>query len=108
MFGYEGKFRYTYDLADCWRELTGQTIRIRRMGSRKGSAPELIDALESSLELGVERIWEAIVESGHSEKDYAYGYLTENIDFLFDYQKRQALELFRDKAKKFTPRANPG
>jgi len=56
----------------------------------------------------VERIWEAIVESGHSEKDYAYGYLTENIDFLFDYQKRQALELFRDKAKKFTPRANPG
>ena len=55
----------------------------------------------------MERIWEAIVESGHSEKDYAYGYLTENIDFLFDYQKRQALELFRDKAKKFTPRANP-
>ena len=108
VFGYEGKFRYTYDLADCWRELTGKPFVFAVWVARKGSAPELIDALESSLELGVERIWEAIVESGHSEKDYAYGYLTENIDFLFDYQKRQALELFRDKAKKFTPRANPG
>ena len=108
MFGYEGKFRYTYDLADCWRELTGKPFVFAVWVARKGSAPELIDALESSLELGVERIWEAIVESGPREKDYAYGYLTENIDFLFDYQKRQALELFRDKAKKFTPRANPG
>ena len=108
VFGYEGKFRYTYDLADCWRELNGKPFVFAVWVARKGSAPELIDALESSLELGVERIWEAIVESGHSEKDYAYGYLTENIDFLFDYQKRQALELFRDKAKKFTPRANPG
>ncbi|MFR7708029.1 MAG: MqnA/MqnD/SBP family protein [Alistipes inops] len=82
VFGYEGKFRYTYDLADCWRELTGKPFVFAVWVARKGSAPELIDALESSLELGVERIWEAIVESGHSEKDYAYGYLTENIDFL--------------------------
>ncbi len=88
MFGYEGKFRYTYDLADCWRELTGKPFVFAVWVARKGSAPELIDALESSLDLGVERIWEAIVERGHSEKDYAYGYLTENIDFLFDYQKK--------------------
>lgn len=108
VFGYEGKFRYTYDLADCWRELTGKPFVFAVWVARKGSAPELIDALEESLELGVERIWEAIVESGHSEKEYAYTYLTENIDFLFDYQKRQALELFREKSKKFTPRSNPG
>ena len=108
VFGYEGKFRYTYDLADCWRELTGKPFVFAVWVARKGSAPELIDALESSLELGVERIWEAIVESVHSEKDHEYCYLTENIDLLFDYQKRQALELFRDKVKKFTPRANPG
>ena len=49
VFGYEGKFRYTYDLADCWRELTGKPFVFAVWVARKGSAPELIDALESSL-----------------------------------------------------------
>lgn len=108
VFGYEGKFKYSYDLADGWRELTGKPFVFAVWIARRGTAPEVIDALESSLELGVERIWEAIVESGHSDKDYAYSYLTENIDFLFDNRKRQALELFREKGKKFAPHANPG
>lgn len=109
VFGYEGKFRYTYDLADCWRELTGKPFVFAVWVARKGAvAPESVDALEASLELGVERIWEAIQESDHKDKDYAYTYLTENIDFLFDYQKRQALELYRDKVRKLTSHANPG
>lgn len=108
VFGYEGKFAYTYDLADCWRELTGKPFVFAVWIARKGTEPALIDDLEQSLELGVERIWEAIVESGHSEKDYAYSYLTENIDFLLDYDKRQALELFREKGRKFSPHTNPG
>lgn len=108
VFGYEGKFAYTYDLADCWRELTGKPFVFAVWIARKGVNQEIIDDLESSLELGVERIWEAIVEHGHDEHDYAYSYLTENIDFLFDFQKRQALELFWEKGQKFVPRANPG
>lgn len=108
VFGYEGRFKYTYDLADCWRELTGKPFVFAVWVARKGTRPEVIDDLEQSLELGVERIWEAILESGHSDKDYAYSYLTENIDFLLDYDKRQALELFREKARKFTQHANPG
>ncbi len=108
VFPYEGKFRYTYDLADCWRELTGKPFVFAVWIARKGTDPELIDALEAALETGVERIWEAIVEYGHDDKDYAYPYLTENIDFLFDYQKRQALALYWDKGQKFAPRANPG
>lgn len=109
VFSHEGQFRYTYDLADCWRELTGKPFVFAVWIARKGCiAPETIDALENSLELGVERIWEAIVEYGHSDKDYAYTYLTENIDFLFDYDKRQALDLYREKVKKLTAHANPG
>lgn len=108
VFGYEGKFKYTYDLSDAWRELTGKPFVFAVWIARKGTDPAVIEALEESLELGVERIWEAIVEHGHSEKPYAYGYLSENIDFLFDNQKHQALELFWEKGMKFTPRANPG
>lgn len=109
VFNYEGHFANTYDLADCWRELTGKPFVFAVWIARKGAiAPEVIDDLEASLELGVERIWEAINESEHRSKDYAYTYLTENIDFLFDYQKRKALELYWDKGRKFVPRANPG
>lgn len=108
VFGYEGRFHHTYDLADCWRELTGKPFVFAVWIARKGVEEEVIDALEQSLELGVERIWEAIVESGHSEKEYAYSYLTENIDFLFDYDKRQALEMFNEKGRKFAPHTNPG
>lgn len=39
VFGYEGKFRYTYDLADCWRELTGKPFVFAVWVARKGSAP---------------------------------------------------------------------
>lgn len=109
VFGYEGKFPYTYDLADCWRELTGKPFVFAVWIARKGVVPEeTIDALELSLTFGVERIWEAIVESGHDNEEYAYRYLTANIDYLFDEQKHKALELFWDKGLKVVPRANPG
>lgn len=108
VFDYEGKFSHTYDLADCWRQLTGKPFVFAVWVARKGTGPEIIEALEESLTLGVERVWEAMVEYGHSERPYAYSYLTENIDFLFDNQKRQALELFWDKGMKVAPRANPG
>ena len=45
---------------------------------------------------------------GHSGKPYAYEYLTQNIDYLFDEQKRQALSLYWDKGMKFSPPLNPG
>jgi chorismate dehydratase len=108
VFDYEGRFKYTYDLADCWRELTGKPFVFAVWIARKGTDPAVIEALELSLTLGVERIWEAIVEYGHDGKDYAYSYLTENIDFLFDNQKHRALELFWEKGLKAVPRANPG
>ncbi len=108
VFDCEGRFKYTYDLADCWRELTGKPFVFAVWIARKGTAPAVIDALERSLTFGVERIWEAIVEYGHYGKGYAYSYLTENIDFLFDNQKHKALELFWEKGLKAVPRANPG
>ena len=56
----------------------------------------------------MERSWEALVEYGQSNKDNAYTNLTENIDCLFDYDKREALDLDREKVRKLTAHANPG
>ena len=108
VFGYEGKFKYTYDLADCWRELTGGPFVFAVWIAREGVPDETIMALEDALTLGVERIWEAVLESEYENKEEAYIYLTQNIDYLYDNQKRKALELFWDKGLKAVPRANPG
>ncbi len=108
VFDFEGKFAYSLDLADCWRTLTNKPFVFAVWIAREGTDPALIEELEEGLTLGVERVWEAIVEYGHSEKPYAYEYLTSNIDFLFDNQKQKALELFREKIRKIAPHAKPG
>lgn len=108
VFDYERKFKYTYDLADEWRRLTGKPFVFAVWIARQNVAPEVVAAFEEALYLGVERVYEAIMESVHADKPYAYSYLTENIDYLFDNQKHQALELFWEKGMKTDPHANPG
>ena len=36
------------------------------------------------------------------------GYLTQNIDYIFDNQKHKALQKFWNSGIKVSPRANPG
>lgn len=108
VFDYENLFPYRYDLADCWRELTSMPMVFAVWVARKDCPPEVEDDLQLSLTFGLERTWEAIVEEGYSSKDYAYEYLTENIDFLFDNQKYKALEKFWEKGLKYIPHAKPG
>ena len=109
VFDYEGRFEYSYDLAGCWQQLTGKPFVFAVWVARKNVDPQLLDQLESSLSFGVERIWEAIADAKLSiDPVDAYSYLTENIDFLFDYDKRESLDMFLAKAKKFTMHPNPG
>lgn len=108
VFDYEGRFKYTYDLSVEWNKLTSLPFVFAAWVARKGTNPELIEALQKSLEYGVAHIKEAIDYYGHSGKPYAYKYLTENIDFVFDEQKRKALSLFWEKGVKVTHRMNPG
>lgn len=108
VFANEGKFRYAYDLADEWRRLTGLPFVFAVWVAREEVEQSIVDDLEAALELGVERIYEAILEHGHADKDYAYEYLSCNIDYLFDSQKRKALELFMEKGRRFIRRGDPG
>lgn len=108
VFDYEGRFKDTHDLSICWNKMTGLPFVFAAWVARKGVDKKLIEALDQSLHYGTQHIREAINYYGHSGKPYAYDYLTENIDFVFDEQKRKALALFWEKGQKFFPKMNPG
>lgn len=108
VFDYEGRFDYTHDLSVCWNKMTGLPFVFAAWVARKGTESGLIEALNSSLEFGVQHISEAINYYEHSGKPYAYEYLTENIDFVFNEQKKRALSLFWEKAEKFQAKVDPG
>ncbi len=95
----EGRFRYSWDLADEWERYTGLPFVFAVWVARKGVPEEVIVDLEDALTLGVERIYEAVIESDFADRPYAYEYLTKNIDYFFDAPKRRALERFLDECK---------
>lgn len=75
---------------------------------RSDAAPELVDALEEAVTVGVERIWEALVESEFDATAESYGHLTTNIDYLLDAKKHKAMETYWKRLKKAVSHANPG
>ena len=108
VFDHEGKFAYSYDLASEWQRATGDPFAFAVWVARKGLSYEVHDELQAAFTFGVEHIYEAILESNYADKEYAYDYLTRNIDFLFDIQKHNALKKFWDFGLKVEPKVNPG
>ena len=108
VFVNEGRFAHTYDLAEEWRKATKMPFTFAVWVARKGLSYEVRDELQAAFTYGVEHIYEAILESDYADREYAYEYLTENIDFLFDIQKHNALKKFWDYGLKIEPKVNPG
>ena len=108
VFDHEDEFIYSYDLAAEWNAATGMPFAFAVWVARKGVPYEITDALERSLTFGVERIYESVLASEYRDRAYAYDYLTHNIDFLFDNEKRKALQKFWTSGVKVTPRVEPG
>lgn len=97
VFAHEGRFRYSYDLARAWRELTSLPFVFALWVARKDVPQESIVALETALRLGIGHIAAAIEESSYAGLDYAYDYLINNIDYNLDAPKQEALGLFLKK-----------
>ena len=109
VFDHEGRFAYSYDLAAEWKKATRLPFAFAVWVARKGTDPDFTEGLQHALTFGIEHTYEAILEHGFDRKPYdAYGYLTQNIDYIFDNQKHKALQKFWDSGIKVTPRANPG
>lgn len=70
--------------------------------------PEMIESLQYALTYGLERGYEAILESPYaSEAGEAYEGLA-HFDYIYDNQKDKALKKFWDSGVKVAPRSNPG
>ena len=105
VFEHENDFSHKYDLAEEWRKATSLPFTFAVWVARKGTPYSVIDELQHAFTFGVEHIYEAVVEHGFLDKPYdAYQYLTRNIDFLFDEQKRKALEKFWSAGIRVVPR----
>lgn len=108
VFATEGRFAHSYDLAVHWNRMTGLPFVFAVWVARPEVARQTEEALQRSLEHGVRHIAESIREYGYDDKAYAYGYLTENINFILDRRKREALALFGEKARRFDRNTDPG
>ncbi|WP_295937799.1 menaquinone biosynthetic enzyme MqnA/MqnD family protein [uncultured Alistipes sp.] len=109
VFDHEERFAYSYDLAAEWIKATRLPFAFAVWIARKDVDPAVVDELQRALTFGVEHTYEAVLKYGFDRKPYdAYGYLTQNIDYIFDNQKRKALQKFWDSGIKVAPRANPG
>lgn len=95
-FDYEDCMIFSYDLAQEWKELTSLPFVFALWVAREGIDEDTIEEVEQALTFGIEHTYEAIMESEYKECEYAYEYLTENIDYLFDGAKYKSLNLFEE------------
>ena len=102
-FEYEDKFRYKTDLALEWKKFSGLPFVFACWTANKKLSEEFIDEFCKALQLGVDNI-DAVVENfgktGTITGDVLKKYLTENIDYDFNEEKKRGLKLFLELIQK--------
>jgi chorismate dehydratase len=99
VFGIEKKYKYVLDLAVQWREYTGLPFVFACWVANCDLSQSFIHEFNEALRYGVEHINEAIdsVPNLIIPKNEALKYLSQNIDFNFTDDKREAMQLFLKK-----------
>jgi chorismate dehydratase len=102
-FEYEKHFKYGIDLALEWKNFTGLPFVFACWTANKKIDHEFIDEFNCALKSGVENIAAVVAEMGQTgviRGKELENYLTKNIDFNLDADKKKALELFLSFLKK--------
>ncbi len=96
-FEYEKSFKYSIDLAGEWKNFTGLPFVFACWTANKILDEEFIADFNGALGVGVNNI-KGVVEkfgsSGAIKGDELFKYLTGNIDFNLDDEKKKAMDLF--------------
>jgi chorismate dehydratase len=96
-FEFENRFRFNIDLAMAWKEFTGLPFVFACWTANKVLNNDFIKEFNTALQSGVINI-DAVVEkfgkTGTIVGNTLKNYLTENIDYDFDDNKKKALDLF--------------
>ena len=95
VFDYEDKFKYKVDLAEDWQNFTGLPFAFATWTAVTPLSNSFISDFNHALSIGVNNI-PAAVEEHRRVLNYndAIKYLTENIDYDFNFAKHKALLLF--------------
>ena len=96
-FKYEKYFKYGIDLAMEWKNFTGLPFVFACWAANKQIDREFINEFNHALKSGVENVAAVVAEMGQTgiiKGKELEQYLTENIDFNLNADKKKALELF--------------
>ena len=102
-FEYEKHFEHSIDLALEWKDFTGLPFVFACWTANKKLDSEFIDDFNQALKSGVENIAAVVAEMGQTgviKGKELEQYLTQNIDFKLNADKKKALELFLGFLKK--------
>jgi chorismate dehydratase len=98
-FEYEKRFLFSIDLAEEWYKFTGLPFTFACWTANRSLPEKFIDEFNAALRTGVTNI-PAVVDmygsSGVIRGIDLFRYLTENISFILNNEKREAIKLFLD------------
>jgi chorismate dehydratase len=96
------KFNFVYDLADEWKKLTTLPFVFAAWVSTKNMNAHFEDEFSGALQHGVNHINELCDTLQAAYSFDVKRYLTQNINYTFNAQKRQAMQLFLEKLQTYT------
>ena len=95
VFENEASYPYQYDLAEAWKSMTGLPMVFAVWIASPAVPQAVFEELDQAFEAG----WAWINQPDSGLADWQRSYLTENISYPLDDQKRKALALFREYAE---------
>ena len=95
-FSLSKEYQFKYDLSEEWFKLTGMPFVFACWVSNKELPPLFIQKFNEALSYGVKNISEVITDYNETNisKNQLEFYLTKNISYLFDDNKKKALDTF--------------
>lgn len=94
-FEIKDKQKYAYDLGYYWKEYTGLPFAFAVWVSNKELSSAFIESFNAALAYGVENTNEVVKKLNPLQNGFDFHtYLTQNLNYHLDEQKRKAMELY--------------
>jgi chorismate dehydratase len=105
-FSLKNKYTYSYDLASEWKRYTGLPFVFACWVANKKLEKTFLDSFSAALKFGIEnkkKVIQLLAAQGIQNLD-ATTYLTKNISFELDEEKRKGMDLFFNLLAKLNPK----
>lgn len=94
-FFLNGKFKYEFDLSECWQQLTNLPFVFAVWASKSRVSAEFEEIFSSALRHGLANVAEVVkINAPHYPGVDIERYLTQSISYRLNHEKEKAIELF--------------